>query len=74
MVSHPELGSDPPIGPDRDSGCDRFHSKEVIDYIETFSPISTKKLILGNHDTCSSLGFGATPNGSKADFSQWRNK
>ena len=42
MVSHPELGSDPPIGPDRDSGCDRFHSKEVIDYIETFSPISTK--------------------------------
>ena len=24
MVSHPELGSDPPIGSDRLSGCDRF--------------------------------------------------
>ena len=23
MVSHPELGSDPPIGSDRESGCDR---------------------------------------------------
>ena len=22
MVSHPELGSDPPIGSDRESGCD----------------------------------------------------
>ena len=22
MVSHPELGSDPPIGLDRESGCD----------------------------------------------------
>ena len=23
MVSHPELGSNPPIGSDRESGCDR---------------------------------------------------
>ena len=23
MVSHPELSSDPPIGSDRESGCDR---------------------------------------------------
>ena len=24
MVSHPELGSDPPIGSDRESGCDNI--------------------------------------------------
>ena len=24
MVSHPELDSDPPIGSDRESGCDTF--------------------------------------------------
>ena len=24
MVSHPELGSDPPIGSDRESGCDKL--------------------------------------------------
>ena len=24
MVSHPELGSDPPIGSDRESGCDKY--------------------------------------------------
>ena len=26
MVSHPETGSDPPIGSDRESGCDTAHS------------------------------------------------
>ena len=26
MVSHPELGSDPPIGSDRESGCDNIHN------------------------------------------------
>ena len=26
MVSHPELGSDPPIGSDRESGCDMIPS------------------------------------------------
>ena len=25
LVSHPELGSDPPIGSDRESGCDTIH-------------------------------------------------
>ena len=33
MVWHPELGSDPPIGSDRDSGCDsicaRFDKRET---------------------------------------------
>ena len=27
MVSHPELGSDPPIESDRESGCDKLVSK-----------------------------------------------
>ena len=27
MVSHPELGSDPPIGSDRESGCDKLVSE-----------------------------------------------
>ena len=27
MVSHPELGSDPPIGSDRESGCDNHAIK-----------------------------------------------
>ena len=30
MVSHPELGSDPPIGSDRESGCDMAHSRPSI--------------------------------------------
>ena len=27
MVSHPELGSDPPIGSDGESGCDKLVSE-----------------------------------------------
>ena len=27
MFSHPELGSDPPIGSGRESGCDKFVSE-----------------------------------------------
>ena len=27
MVSHPGLGSDPPIGSDRESGCDKLVSE-----------------------------------------------
>ena len=27
MVSHPKLGSDPPIGSDRESGCDKLVSE-----------------------------------------------
>ena len=27
MVSHPELGSNPPIGSDRESGCDKLVSE-----------------------------------------------
>ena len=27
MVLHPELGSDPPIGSDRESGCDKLVSE-----------------------------------------------
>ena len=27
MVSHPELGSDPPIGLDQDSGCDKSYEQ-----------------------------------------------
>ena len=27
MVSHPELGSDPPIGSNRESGCDKLVSE-----------------------------------------------
>ena len=29
MVSHPEIGSDPPIRSDRESGCDTVHIKNV---------------------------------------------
>ena len=29
MVSHPELDSDPPIGSDRESGCDNIHLRVV---------------------------------------------
>ena len=25
MVSHPKLGSNPPIGSDRESGCDKWY-------------------------------------------------
>ena len=32
MVSHPELGSDPPIGLDRESGCD---NRSVVALIRT---------------------------------------
>ena len=38
MVSHPELGSDPPIGSDQESGCDmitRFH--ETIPTVKSVS-------------------------------------
>ena len=27
MVLHPEIGSDPPIGSDRESGCDKLVSE-----------------------------------------------
>ena len=30
MVSHPKLGSDPPIGSDRESGCDSFGNGEPM--------------------------------------------
>ena len=33
MVSHPELGSDPPIGSDRESGCDSEIFKERRHFI-----------------------------------------
>ena len=33
MVSHPELGSDPPIGSDRESGCDSEIFKEQRHFI-----------------------------------------
>ena len=40
MVSHPELGSDPPIGSDRESGCDKYGSEEPVSvsgcYTSTF--------------------------------------
>ena len=29
MVSHPELGSDPPIGSDWESGCDSIRTPNV---------------------------------------------
>ena len=29
MVSHPELGSDPPIGSDRESGCDNSIARKL---------------------------------------------
>ena len=32
MVSHPKLGSDPPIGSDRESGCDIFHSTQTLHF------------------------------------------
>ena len=34
MVSHPKLGSDPPIGSDRESGCDKndIHYFTLIRY------------------------------------------
>ena len=42
MFSHPELGSDPPIGLDRESGCDKYHDKI---WEEKFILYSFKKLI-----------------------------
>ena len=33
MVSHPELGSDPPIGSDRESGCDTCDVTKVSYYM-----------------------------------------
>ena len=30
MVSHPETGSDSPIGSDRESGCDKNPKKKII--------------------------------------------
>ena len=30
MVSHPELGSDPPIGSDRESGCDKGDRNDIF--------------------------------------------
>ena len=36
MVSHPELGSDPPIGSDWDSGCDTVNLRNIcVSYHET---------------------------------------
>ena len=30
MVSHPETDSDPPIGSDRESGCDKEHNNNYL--------------------------------------------
>ena len=35
MVSHPETGSDPPIGSDLESGRDRDSVLEIPDYLRT---------------------------------------
>ena len=44
MVSHPELGSDPPIGSDRESGCDRFLVHESnISYIHKNTVMESRK-------------------------------
>ena len=46
MFSHPETGSDPPIGSDRESGCDRIHVDEekVREIQEWSSPTSVSKV------------------------------
>ena len=31
MVSHPELGSDPPIGSDRESGFDKVNNRTLLE-------------------------------------------
>ena len=33
MVSHPELDSDPPIGSDRESGCDTYIASYVCERV-----------------------------------------
>ena len=33
MVLHPELGSDPPIGSDRESGCDTINQAEILEVL-----------------------------------------
>ena len=37
MVSHPETGSDSPIGSDRDRGRDKFNPKDQSDRCENLS-------------------------------------
>ena len=39
MVSHPELGSDPPIGSDQESGCDSVHP---ISSFFTYNQLSSR--------------------------------
>ena len=34
MVSHPELGSDPLIGSDRESGCDRYSHGYTLEEVK----------------------------------------
>ena len=34
MVSHPETGSDSPIGPDRESGCDKNPKKKILEILK----------------------------------------
>ena len=42
MVSHPETGSDSPIGSDRDRGCDKMGMK----YWKRKIPISYKEILI----------------------------
>ena len=39
MVPHPELGSDSPIGSDRETGCDNLKGRKLWLYISSDSPI-----------------------------------
>ena len=49
MVSHPELGSDPPIGSDRESGCDIFCLSVVSLYIEVpTASLETLRFLVSN--------------------------
>ena len=36
MVLHPELGSDPPIGSDRESGCDMRYDERIWEVFPAF--------------------------------------
>ena len=59
MVSHPELGLDPPIGSDRESGCDRIYCPLAL-AVDTGEPVRVRYMwVIGTtNDWVVTLGIG----------------
>ena len=70
MVSHPELGSDLPIGSDRESGCDK-HSGLVASSVAIFFFLcrNISNFKLRHQHSSTFFGFVATFFCSAAKFS-----